>query len=105
MYGYTMHIPAPIDVYHATHQAVLDVVREEGGGDGLVLHLAYATAEGFDLTEVWASKEHFDAFNRDVFSKALARAGMSQAGPPSQPIEFIPAGVVTPGPFSSPEPA
>jgi len=37
MYGYTMHIPAPIGVYHSTHKAVLEVMDEEGGGEGLIL--------------------------------------------------------------------
>jgi hypothetical protein len=69
-----MHIPAPIDVYRAMHKAVLEVVDEEGGGRGLVLHFAFPTEAGFDLTEVWESKEALDAFNRDVFAKAMARA-------------------------------
>src|SRR4051794_32090933 len=101
MYGYTMHIPEPIAVYHSTHKAVLEVMDEEGGGDGLVLHLAYPTDQGFDLTEVWESKEQFDAFNRDVFPKAMARAGMRTDGPQPEPIEFDPAGVVTPRTFTS----
>jgi hypothetical protein len=52
-----MHIPAPIEVYQAMHKAVLEVMEEDGGGEGLVLHLAYPTQAGFDLTEVWESKE------------------------------------------------
>jgi hypothetical protein len=101
MYGYTMHIPAPIDVYRAMHKAVLEVVDEEGGGHGLVLHFAFPTEAGFDLTEVWESKETLDAFNRDVFAKAMARAGIPLDGPQPEPIEFTPAGVMTPRAFSS----
>jgi hypothetical protein len=96
MYGYTMHIPEPIEVYQAMHRAVLEVVDEEGGVEGLVLHLAYPTEEGFDLTEVWESKEELDIFNRDVFPKAMARAGMPMDGPPPKPLEFTPAAVMTP---------
>ena len=81
MYGYTMHVPAPIEAYQAIHKAVMELIDEHGGGDGLVLHLAYATDQGFDLTEVWESKEQLDAFNQDVFPKALARAGMPMDGP------------------------
>jgi hypothetical protein len=95
MYGYTMHVPQPIEAYQAMHKAVLEVVAEDGGGEGLVLHLAYATDNGFDLTEVWEAKEQFEAFNRDVFPKAMARAGISMDGPLPQPVEFDPAGVVT----------
>jgi hypothetical protein len=54
MYGYTLHVPAPIDAYRAMHEAVLAVLEEEGGGEGLVVHIAYPTDEGFDLTELFA---------------------------------------------------
>jgi hypothetical protein len=101
MYGYTMHVPAPIEAYQAMHKAVLEVVGEDGGGEGLVLHLVYATESGFDLTEVWESKEQSDAFNRDVFPKALARAGVQMDGPAPEVMEFEPAGVMIPGAFTS----
>jgi hypothetical protein len=96
MYGCTLHVPEPIEVYLAVHQAVLDVAEEEGGGDGLVLHLAYPTDRGFDVIEVWESKEQYDAFNRDVFPKAVARAGLPMEGPAPEPVEFSPAGVMIP---------
>lgn len=95
MYGYTIHVPQPIDAYRAMHKAVLEVLEEDGGAEGLLLHLAYATDSGFDLTEVWDAKEQFDAFNRDVFPRAMARAGLRMDGPPPEPVEFDPAGVVT----------
>ena len=101
MYGYTMHIPAPAEAYRAMHKAVLEVIGEDGGGDGLILHLALETDQGFDLTEVWESKEQLDAFNKTVFPKAMTRAGVSMEGPPPKTVEFDPIGVMTPGPFTS----
>jgi hypothetical protein len=101
MYGYTLHVPLPIDAYRAIHKAVLDILEEEGGGDGLVLHYAYPTDQGFDLTEVWASKEDLDKFNREVFPKAMARIGMPMDGPQPEPVEFTPAAVLTPRAFNS----
>jgi hypothetical protein len=101
MYGYTMHVPAPIETYNAMHKAVMEVTEEVGGVEGLVLHLAYATDEGFDLTEVWESKEQLETFNRDVFPRAMARAGVPVDGPQPEPVEFVPAAVVTPRPFLS----
>ena len=101
MYGYTLHVPAPIEVYRAMHKAVLELLDEEGGGEGLVLHIAYPTDQGFDLTEVWDSREHLDAFNRDVFPKAMARAGVPMDGPQPEPVEFTPATVMTPRAFNS----
>jgi len=102
MYGYTTHVRAPIEAYKAVHQAVLEVVAEDGGdSEGLVVHLAYATDRGFDLTEVWQSKEQFDAFNREVFPKAMARAGVPMDGPEPELVEFDPVGVITPRAFTT----
>jgi hypothetical protein len=101
MYGYTVHVSAPIDAYRIMHKAVLEVLDEQGGGEGLVLHLAYPTDQGFDLTEVWETREDFQTFNRDVFPKAMTRAGVPMDGPQPQPIEFTPAGVMTPRSYNS----
>ncbi len=101
MYGYTMHIPAPAEAYRAMHKAVLEVIGEDGGGDGLILHLAHEKDLGVDLTEVWESKDQLDAFNETVFPKAMARAGVSMEGPPPETVEFDPIGVMTAGPFTS----
>jgi hypothetical protein len=101
MYGYTLHFPAPIDAYRAMHKAVLEVLDEEGGAGGLLVHLAYPTDVGFDLTEVWESKEHLDTFNRDVFPKAMSRAGLPTQGPQPVPEEFTPVVVMTPRAFDS----
>jgi hypothetical protein len=53
------------------------------------------------LTEVWESKEHLDTFNREVFPKAMGRAGVPMDEPQPQPIEFTPAAVMTTRAFSS----
>jgi hypothetical protein len=101
MYGFTMHIPAPVEAYQAMHKAVMEVAEEEGGGEGLLLHLAYPTDQGFALTEVWETKEHLEAFNRDVMPKAMARAGVPMDGPQPEPTEFTAAGLVIPRAFTS----
>ena len=101
MYGFTMHVPAPIEAYQAMHKAVMGVIGEDGGGEGLVLHLAYATDQGFDLTEVWESKEQLDAFNREVLPKAMARTEVPMDGPDPETVEFEPAGVMTPRAYTS----
>jgi hypothetical protein len=101
MYGYTMHVAAPIEAYRALHKAVMEVVDEAGGVDGLVLHLAYATEAGFDLTEVWASKEQLDSFNAALLPKAMARAGVAMDGPGPDVSEFEPVVVMAPRAFTS----
>lgn len=101
MYGYTLHFPAPIDAYLVMHKAILEVLDEEGGGEGLLLHFAYPTERGFDLTEVWESQTHLDTFRRDVFPKAMSRAGLPADVPPPPSDEFTPAAVLTPRAFNS----
>src|SRR3954447_3117846 len=102
MYGYTVQVAAPIEAYHATHEAIMEIVNADGGAEGLLSHVAYASDGGFTLTEVWETKEQLDAFNRDVLPKAMARSGVPMDDAPEpQPVEFVPAGVVTPRSFMS----
>ena len=96
MYAFTTHVAAPAEAYQAVHRAVMDVVEEQGGGDGLVLHVAYATEEGFDVTEVWDSREQADAFNATVMPIAMERAGMID-GPEPRVEELNALGVLVPG--------
>jgi hypothetical protein len=104
MYGITTHVLAPSETYQAVHRAVMDVVAEQGGGDGLVLHLAYATEEGFDVLEVWDSREHAEAFNTTVMPAAMERAGVPADGPEPRVDEFDPIGVLVPAaPAGAPE--
>jgi quinol monooxygenase YgiN len=97
MYAFTTHVSAPNEAYQAVHRAVLEVVAEQGGGDGLVLHLACATEEGFDVTEVWDSREQADAFNATVMPIAMQRAGIETDAPEPRIEELNPIGVMVPG--------
>ncbi len=104
MYGYTMRLSAPPETYQALHNAVQEVVQEDGGGEGLLLHLAYEADGGCVLTEVWESKEQLDDFNATVFPKAAVRAGVPMDGPQPQPAEFDPIVLMTPRSFDSDTP-
>jgi hypothetical protein len=83
-YSYTAEIPAPIEMYDALHAAI----RQEVGtsADGLLVHLGRATDDGFEVTEVWESKEHFDAFMSKVAGPIMMRLSGGQA-PPAIPAE------------------
>ena len=101
MYGYTMQIPASPEVYETLHRAILEVIDEDGGGEGLLVHLVYESDGGCELTEVWESKEQLDDFNETVFPKAMARSGVPMEGPPPEAKEFDPIVLVTPRSFTT----
>jgi hypothetical protein len=95
MYGYILRAQQPIDTYHVLHAEIADIV---GSGDpvGLLVHFAYATARGYDMVEVWESKDQFDTFTRDVVSQAFERLGISLDGTRPEMVEFEPVEVITP---------
>jgi hypothetical protein len=88
-YGVITRIPAPIEAYDASS---VEMVKAEGALDppGLILHVARATDDGFELFEIWESKQHSDRFNDTVVRPALVRlgVGMSADGPLPEIVEF-----------------
>ena len=46
-----------------------------GDVDGLLVHLARATDAGFQVVEVWESREHFDHYETEIVGPLLAGAG------------------------------
>lgn len=95
MYGVVTDVPAPVDLYDAAHAAV---GRRQGAKiDGLLVHIGRATSAGFQVIEVWESREHFDRYNHEVVGPAiadLAQGGPAHAIPP--PVEFDVRGLVIP---------
>jgi hypothetical protein len=94
-YGFVMDVAAPIDFYDALHAEVGR--RTTGGVDGLLVHIGRETPGGYQLTEIWESKELCDRFNAEVLAPALAQ--LSGVEPPrEQPAiqEFTPRGLVVP---------
>ena len=94
-HGRVMNVPAPVDFYDALHAEVGR--RSAGGVDGLLLHVGRATGDGFQVLEVWESKEKCDRFFADVVGPAVASLSGGQA-PPVEPVveEFEPRGLIIP---------
>ena len=65
--------------------------------DGLLVHIGRSTTSGFQVIEVWESREHFDRYNREVVGPAIADLAQGQSPPamPS-PVEFDVHGLVIP---------
>ena len=54
-YGYVMDVPAPIEFYDAMHAEIGR--RSTGVAEGMLLHVGRATGGGFQVIEIWESKE------------------------------------------------
>jgi hypothetical protein len=94
-YGFVMDVPAPIEFYDALHAEIGR--RTTGGVDGMLLHVGRETRGGFQITEVWESKELFDRFAAEILGPALAHVSGGQP-PPAEPAveEFEPRGLIVP---------
>jgi hypothetical protein len=68
-------------------------MREEDSPDGLILHTAGQSEDGFYVYDVWESKEHFGRFVESKLGPALAAVGAGADGnrpePQFYPIETI----------------
>ena len=94
-YGFVMDVAAPIQFYDVLHAEIGR--RTIGGVDGLLLHVGRETREGFQVTEVWESKELYDRFYAEIGGPALAELAGGQPTPmkPST-VEFKPRGLIVP---------
>ena len=64
MYGVTITVPAPVEMYDGMHA---EMKRRTGPTvDGLLVHVGRETPDGFEVLEVWESKEHCDRANTDI---------------------------------------
>ena len=85
MYSIAYTVEAPVEAYNVLHPAVIGVT--DSSGEGLLVHVARPTEAGFEIIEVWESKEHLDRFLRDTLPKALA-ALPDMGGAAPHPTEF-----------------
>ena len=94
-YNIIFDVPAPIEFYDAAHVALRDVVGTDDVG--LIAHIGRATDVGFEITEIWKSKEMFDTFNREVWPKVAAKIPGAEGMEPPAGREFELRGLVITG--------
>jgi hypothetical protein len=94
-YGVIVRVPAPIEAYRASHAEIVKVLGSMSP-DGLILHVARPTASGFEMFEVWESKEHSDRFNAEIAGPAVNRSGAPIDGPHAEFEAFEPETVELP---------
>ncbi|TFV67462.1 UNVERIFIED_ORG: hypothetical protein E4P37_02355 [Bacillus sp. AZ43] len=94
-YGFVMDVPAPIHFYDALHAELAR--RTSGDVEGLLVHVARQTDAGFQILEVWESKEQCDRYTAELVNPAMAELAGGQP-PPTDPAieEFEPRGLVVP---------
>ena len=94
-YGFVMDVPAPIEFYDALHAELAR--RTSGDVDGLLLHVARQTGDGFQVIEVWESKELCDRYTAELVNPTIAELSAGQPMPMAPALEeFEPRGLVVP---------
>jgi hypothetical protein len=93
VYGIITSVSAPAEMYDALHA---DVVRRGGDTAGaLLVHLGRATAGGFQVIEVWRSREDFQRYTQEIVMPAMAELfGAEAASAPPDLEEFDVRGLV-----------
>jgi hypothetical protein len=94
-YGIITTITGDSSMYDMLHGELLQ--RTGGQIAGLLLHIGRTAEQGFQVIEVWESKDQFDRCNRDIIwplaSQILTNGAVAA---PVATEEFEPRGLVIP---------
>jgi hypothetical protein len=93
-FSVTFDIPAPIDVYDAMHAGVAQAAGTEI--EGLLVHIGRPTETGFQILEVWESREHFERFNEEVLDPVVGQMFEGPLPDLPAPVEFELRGLIMP---------
>jgi hypothetical protein len=91
-YGVALDVAAPVELYDALHAEFLKYPA-----DGLVLHVGRRTADGFQVLEVWESKEVYEAWTGRYVGPVMAALAAAGWSPPRPVVtEFEVRGIQIP---------
>ena len=95
-WGLITDVAAPAQVYDAMHARLVDLTG--GKADGLLVHVARATETGFQIVDVWESKEQFERYQTELIGPLLAEMTGADGPPGAAPVvtEFEVRGLVVP---------
>jgi hypothetical protein len=95
-WGVIVDVPAPVQMYDALHAALLE--RTDGTAEGLLVHLARETGDGFQVIEVWESRADYDRNMADVVGPVVRELTGDAPAPDDAPTErpFEVRGLVLP---------
>jgi hypothetical protein len=79
MYGVITTVPAPVETYDRMHA---ELIKRAGPSvHGLLVHIGRATSDGFQIVQVWESKEHYDRANTDIVFPLMRELAGDQPPP------------------------
>jgi hypothetical protein len=79
MYGVITTVPAPVETYDRMHA---ELIKRAGRSvEGLLVHVGRATTDGFQIVQVWESKEHYDRANTDIVFPLMRELAGDQPPP------------------------
>jgi hypothetical protein len=82
-YGFILDVPLAIELYDTVKA---EVARRSGPSiEGLLFHVARPKDGGYQVIEIWESKDHFDRFNERTLTPIFAELTHAQ-GPLSNQI-------------------
>lgn len=88
-----VRVQAPVEAYETAHRAVLEALAGRKA-EGLLCHIGREVQGGFEVIEVWESKEASGRFNDEVVIPAMVRAGVAMPDDPPVLTEFEPLDVM-----------
>jgi hypothetical protein len=77
-HGIVVNVPAPLEMYRAVNAEVSAAMGEQPPA-GLLVHIARETPSGFQVVEVWESKQQCDEFGDRVLAPIIDRVTDGQA--------------------------
>ena len=80
MYGVITKVPAPVEMYDRMHAEMKQ--QSSHSVDGCLVHVGRATHDGFEVLEVWESKELYDGANADIVIPLMRKLAGEQPAPP-----------------------
>jgi len=80
VYGVITRVPAPVEMYDGMDA---EMTRRTGTSlDGLLVHVGRATPGGFEVVELWESKDDYDRANTDIDFPLMRELVADQPAPP-----------------------